>query len=272
MVPEYARTALQSKGLEDAALVALVMDAQGRTRWVRDGFKAVTGYALEDLAGHSPGSVMCGPDTDPDALRAAVLAFREKRPIRTPILNYKKDRTPFWFDLELVPLFDDDAELAGFLCLGQERSGSLTSSCAGPYRVLVAEDHPINLKLVLALLQAAGCETKCAENGEQALSEINNSDFDLIIMDSQMPVLTGVEAISVIRRRQDWKRQTPIMSLTAHAMRGAEEYHTSAGADVYMSKPIRSDRFIGAVKYLARRGRDLRIRQGRLSQGPSASR
>jgi hypothetical protein len=48
MVPEYARTALQSKGLEDAALVALVMDAQGRTRWVSDGFKAVTGYALED--------------------------------------------------------------------------------------------------------------------------------------------------------------------------------------------------------------------------------
>jgi len=139
---------------------------------------------------------------------------------------------------------------------------SPSSFSARPYEVLVAEDHPINLKLVLALLQAAGCRFRCAENGVEALAEFENADFDLIVMDSKMPVMTGIEAIAIIRTRTDWKRSTPILSLTAHAMRGAEEYHTSAGADLYMSKPLQSDCFIGAVKNLARLGRDLRAKNG----------
>ncbi len=134
--------------------------------------------------------------------------------------------------------------------------------CAFPYDVLVAEDHPINLKLVLALLQAAGCRFSCAANGVEVLAEFETADFDLIVMDSQMPVMTGIEAIAIIRTRTDWKRLIPIMSLTAHAMKGAEEYHTSAGADLYMSKPLQSDCFIGAVKSLAQRGRDLRSKNG----------
>ncbi len=133
---------------------------------------------------------------------------------------------------------------------------------AFPYEVLVAEDHPINLKLVLVLLQAAGCRFKCAENGLEALAEFEKADFDLVVMDSQMPVMTGIEAIEIIRVRAGWKRFIPILSLTAHAMKGAEEYHTAAGADLYMSKPLRSGCFIGAVKSLAQRGRDLRTRNG----------
>ncbi len=133
-------------------------------------------------------------------------------------------------------------------------------SNAFPYDVLVAEDHPINLKLVRVLLQAAGCCFKCARNGVQALTELEKADFDLIVMDSQMPVMTGIEAIEIIRQRADWKRLIPILSLTAHAMKGAEEYHTAAGADLYMSKPLRSDCFIEAVKSLAQRGRALRAR------------
>jgi CheY-like chemotaxis protein len=121
----------------------------------------------------------------------------------------------------------------------------------------VAEDHPINLKLTVALLQAAGCQARCVQNGQQALAELDNADFDLVIMDSLMPVMTGIEAIAVIRSRPDWKRFIPILSLTAHAMKGADEYHTSAGADLYMSKPLRSDCFIGTVNRLARQGREL---------------
>ncbi len=136
-------------------------------------------------------------------------------------------------------------------------------SCSGPlgpYRILVAEDHETNLKLVVALLQAANCESRCATNGREALAQFECVDFDLIVMDSQMPILTGIEAIVTIRNRMDWKRAIPILSLTAHAMKGAEEYHTSAGADLYMSKPLRSDCFIGAVNGLARQGRELRAK------------
>ena len=70
-----------------------------------------------------------------------------------------------------------------------------SATCGAPYDVLVAEDHPINLKLVLVLLQAAGCRFTCAGNGVQALTELEKADFDLIVMDSQMPVMTGIEAI-----------------------------------------------------------------------------
>ncbi|MGA7326574.1 MAG: response regulator [Rhodomicrobium sp.] len=141
----------------------------------------------------------------------------------------------------------------------QETKAALTSP-AEPvqYFVLVAEDHPFNLKLILALLQASGCSARCAQDGREALAMLEERDFDLIVMDSQMPLLTGLEAIANIRRRNDWKACIPILSLTANAMRGAEEVHTSAGADLYMSKPFRSDCFIGAVKSLAGRGRDLR--------------
>ncbi len=152
---------------------------------------------------------------------------------------------------------------------------SETSTCAVsafPYDILVAEDHPINLKLVLVLLQAAGCCFKCAENGVEVLAEFEKADFDLVVMDSQMPVMTGIEAIEIIRMRDDWKRFIPILSLTAHAMKGAEEYHTAAGADLYMSKPLRSDCFIGAVKSLAQRGRALRTKNANGGAGTMPAR
>ncbi len=129
---------------------------------------------------------------------------------------------------------------------------------ARAYTVLVAEDHPINLKLAMALLQAAGCEAHSAGDGRQALAKLDENAYDLIVMDSQMPAMTGIEAMEIIRRRQDWKRATPILSLTADAMKGAERYHAMAGADAYMSKPLKSDAFIEAVKRLAERGRALR--------------
>ncbi len=135
---------------------------------------------------------------------------------------------------------------------------------SGAYTVLVAEDHPINLKLAMALLQAAGCEGHSAENGQQVLAKLEKGEFDLIIMDSQMPVMTGIDAMKAIRGRSDWKREVPILSLTADAMKGAEEFHALAGADAYMSKPLRSDAFIEAVKRLAARGRALRERAGAL--------
>lgn len=148
---------------------------------------------------------------------------------------------------------------SGTVTIAETKDWLGQSPGAHPYFILVAEDHPINLKLVQVLLQAAGCRFRCVENGAGALAELDAGSFDLIVMDSQMPVMTGIEAITAIRGRADWKRYTPILSLTAHAMKGAEEYHTAAGADLYISKPLRSDCFIGAVRSLAQRGRELRL-------------
>ncbi len=161
---------------------------------------------------------------------------------------------PLWLDLEKAPAVTQE----------QVSTPGVSTPITGcNYQVLVAEDHPINLKLAVALLQAAGCETHSAENGQQVLVKLEKADYDLIVMDSQMPVMTGVEAMKIIRRRSDWKSRIPILSLTADAMKGAEHYHAMAGADMYMSKPLKSDCFIDAVKRLAERGRNLRRKNGK---------
>ncbi len=286
-----ARLALHAKASKAAQAIVLVTDADGLTLWVNGTFKTVMGYALEDIAGRMPAHFLEGPETDEEASNSIGRALRGRQAIETRLLNYKKNGAPIWLDLEILPVFGESAELNGFVYLGHstdtqglaERAapqarqlrcsasegeangtGSLAETLLStyPYKVLVAEDHPINLKLVVALLQAAGCEARCAVNGAEALAELENADFDLVVMDSQMPVMTGIEAIAIIRTRDDWKRCIPILSLTAHAMKGAEEFHTTAGADLYMSKPLRSDCFIGAVRSLAKRGRDLREKEG----------
>ncbi len=161
-----------------------------------------------------------------------------------------------------LPLSLDAEKAAG---AGAKRTPGEAAAKAAParaYEVLVAEDNPINLRLAEALLNAAGCNVQSATNGQEALAKVEKDDYDLIIMDSQMPLMNGLEAIKSVRRRQDWKSRTPILSLTANAMKGAEEMHASAGADMYMSKPLRSDCFIDAVKRLGEKGRALRESEG----------
>jgi CheY-like chemotaxis protein len=77
-------------------------------------------------------------------------------------------------------------------------------------------------------------------------------------MDSQMPAMTGIETTKAIRSQHDWKRLIPILSLTADAMKGAKEQCLSAGADLYMSKPLNLDNLRESAKVLAERGRLLR--------------
>ncbi len=109
------------------------------------------------------------------------------------------------------------------------------------------------------LLKRAGCEPELAENGRTALAKLDRGDFDLIIMDNHMPVMTGVEAIKIIRERADRKRLIPILSLTAEATHELREECASAGANLYMAKPCKVDRLMAAVTMLACYGRDMRL-------------
>ncbi len=132
-------------------------------------------------------------------------------------------------------------------------------STAVAYNILIAEDNALIQELVLTILTAAGCETEFAENGRTALVKLETADFDLIIMDNHMPVMSGIEAIKIIRSRADGKRFIPILSLTADASDELREGCASAGANVYMEKPFKVDRFLAAVTTLARYGRDMRM-------------
>jgi len=126
------------------------------------------------------------------------------------------------------------------------------------YDVLVAEDHPYNQVLISEILESIGCKVTLVENGQQALDHLDSQDYDLIIMDNQMPVMSGLEAIRQIRGRADWKTRIPIVALTANAMRGAEKDYEVYGVEEFMTKPIDVNYVIETVKRLGSAGRRAR--------------
>jgi signal transduction histidine kinase/CheY-like chemotaxis protein len=105
-------------------------------------------------------------------------------------------------------------------------------------RILLAEDNKINQQYATVVLNKAGHHVTIAENGHQAVDAVRGADFDLVLMDIQMPELDGVEATRQIRGLPAPKNAVPIFAMTAHAMRGASEEYLAAGMNDYITKPF----------------------------------
>ena len=119
-------------------------------------------------------------------------------------------------------------------------------------RVLIAEDNPVNQMLAVRLLERCGHSTVIAANGRKALASLEEQEFDLVLMDVQMPEMNGFEATAAIRQdEQTTGRHIPIIAMTAHAMKGDEERCLTAGMDAYVSKPISPDELFRAVAKIA---------------------
>ena len=107
------------------------------------------------------------------------------------------------------------------------------------FRILVAEDLPANQELIIALFENSHDSLTIVNNGREAVQALQSESFDVVLMDIQMPEMGGVEATEMIRRIDTLRgRHTPIIALTAHAMKGDRERHLAAGMDGYVSKPI----------------------------------
>jgi two-component system, sensor histidine kinase and response regulator len=109
-------------------------------------------------------------------------------------------------------------------------------------RVLLAEDNAVNQTLAVRLLERLGHVVVVAHNGREAVEELEkwNYEFDVVLMDVQMPEMDGFEATAAIRARDQARgAHTPIVAMTAHAMKGDRERCLEAGMDGYVSKPIR---------------------------------
>ncbi|MCB0336890.1 MAG: response regulator, partial [Bdellovibrionales bacterium] len=108
-----------------------------------------------------------------------------------------------------------------------------------PVSVLIVEDNPVNQKLLSMLLRKESLDYQIADNGQQALNLCRESKFDIILMDIQMPVMNGIAATQELREREQQNGSyTPIVAVTAHAMKGDKEKYLNAGMDAYISKPI----------------------------------
>ncbi|MCH7517351.1 MAG: response regulator, partial [Bacteroidetes bacterium] len=116
-------------------------------------------------------------------------------------------------------------------------------------KILLVEDYKHSQIIVTRLLKKNNFESiVVVENGQEALDQVKEQKYDLILMDMQMPVMNGFEATQKIRQLEDYKN-TPIIALTAFAMKGDREKCLEAGATDYIPKPIDSQEFIQKVKY-----------------------
>ena len=117
-----------------------------------------------------------------------------------------------------------------------------------PLRILLAEDNFVNQKIVQGLLEKSGHRVEVAANGAIALERLSQDAFDLVLMDVQMPEMDGLTATKLVRQQERLsKRHTPIIAMTANAMKGDREKCLDAGMDHYISKPIRFEELINAI-------------------------
>ncbi|MEW6234297.1 MAG: response regulator [Candidatus Omnitrophota bacterium] len=135
--------------------------------------------------------------------------------------------------IEWRPLYDRSAEDANFT----------------PLRILLAEDNAINQRVAVGILADAwGHDVVTVKNGRETLDLLDKESFDLVLMDIQMPVMDGFAATAVIREREKSEnKHTPIVAMTANAMKGDEERCLAAGMDGYVSKPINPQKLREAI-------------------------
>ncbi len=119
-------------------------------------------------------------------------------------------------------------------------------------RILLVEDNPANQKLATYILEDRGHVVEIAGDGQEALCLTEQNRYDLILMDVQMPGMSGLDATAIIRQREGGGGRVPIIAMTAHAMRGDRERCLAAGMDGYLSKPVRAREMVGLVESLAR--------------------
>lgn len=134
-------------------------------------------------------------------------------------------------------------KIAALLDASREITGQDEEGTAAPAvkhgNLLLAEDNRINRMVAIAQLEGLGYRVTHVKNGAEAVEAVRQQDFDLVLMDIQMPVMDGAEATRQIRALDDpSKAQITIIALTANAMKGDEEQYLAAGMNSYLSKPI----------------------------------
>ena len=161
----------------------------------------------------------------------------------------------FWFTVRFEKC--SESELEQLVLLSEQQTAVVNSSADRTARILLAEDNIINLKVAQGILNQLGFKCDVVANGEEAVQALEMIDYDLVLMDCQMPVMDGFEASAIIRSPDSVvsNRDVPIIAMTANAMKGDREKCLAAGMNDYLSKPVKKselaemlDRWLAGVQ------------------------
>jgi CheY-like chemotaxis protein len=153
----------------------------------------------------------------------------------------------FWFTVRVQPARQHSAVAPPVVA---STAGVSQPANGAPHRqahLLLAEDNLINEKVAVAMLTSAGYKVDVARNGFEAVTAVEENDYDAILMDCQMPELNGYEATAMIRANQGAAAHVPIIALTAGALREDRDRCLAAGMDDYISKPVSKDALVAMV-------------------------
>jgi CheY-like chemotaxis protein len=128
-----------------------------------------------------------------------------------------------------------------FAVRGGVREGAPEREAARPCHVLVVEDNLVNQKVAVRMIEKLGHSVKVVADGLEAVAALDKESFDLILMDCQMPVMDGYEATVEIRKREEGRKRTPIVALTAHAVESNRKRCLEIGMDDFVTKPVTTD-------------------------------
>jgi len=147
----------------------------------------------------------------------------------------------FWFTASFEKQPDAaDAELPRSVAVRPPATRRRDTTISG-LRILIAEDNLVNQMVALGQLHNLGYRAEAVLNGRQVLEALGRGDYDIILMDCQMPELDGFATTAEVRRREGTGRHTIIIAMTANALDGDRERCVAAGMDDYLSKPIKPD-------------------------------
>jgi two-component system, sensor histidine kinase len=144
----------------------------------------------------------------------------------------------FWFEMPLEPASAQN-DVFG---TEQTRAGAPAAA-----RILVAEDNAVNQQITRAILQRAGYTVDIASDGTEVLRALNTAEYNLVIMDVQMPGMDGYQTTRAIRNLDTTVRSIPVMAMTANAMIGDRERCLGAGMDEYISKPVHAAEILAKI-------------------------
>jgi signal transduction histidine kinase/CheY-like chemotaxis protein len=133
----------------------------------------------------------------------------------------------------------------------QPSAGTAEERTSRPLSILIAEDNSVNRRLLVTILESRGHRVRAATNGAEAVEFFSDGQYDMVLMDVQMPEMDGIEATAAIRLSENGNSHVPIYAFTAHAMAGDRERCLAAGMDGYLAKPVKLDDLQDVVNEVA---------------------